>query len=168
MDADRIYVGNSGRGSRRPLVAVAAGASGKITMNAADRAAGRIVWIQNASGPGMASPVAIDGRVYVVSRGILSCHDAGTGKRLYRTRLPGASSIAASLCAVDGKLLVLDESGTTFVVKPGETFQLIAKNSLPGLFWSTPMITQNAFLLRSADRIYCVRKSNNAKDGAEK
>ena len=154
MDADRIYFGNSGPGRRGPLVAINAGASGTFTLTAGKP---NFAWVADASGPGMASPVSADGFLYVVSRGILSCHDSLTGRLAYRRRL-GATSVAASLWTTKDALYVLDEKGTTYVVRPGAKFELISKNSLPGLFWSTPMVTSNSLLVRGTDRVYCIRK----------
>lgn len=121
---------------------------------------GGIAWIEEASAPGMSSPVVVDNRVFVVSRGIMSCHDAVTGKRLYRTRLPDASRVAASLWAADGMLLVLDETGRTSMIQVADKFKLINTNSIDGLYWSTPSI--NSLLLRSADTLHCVKESSAA------
>ncbi len=156
-DTDRVYFGNSGPGRRGPLMAVNAGGSGKLRYDRSQEGEGDVAWIESASGPGMASPVSHAGRLYVTSRGVLTCHDAATGRRLYRARLPGASSVAASLWAADDKLFILDESGTTFVVKIGDEFELLGKNALEGLFWSTPSVAGDSLLLRSAGKLHCVR-----------
>ncbi len=154
-DADRIYFGNSGRSSRGPLVAIAAGAEGELDIEDETSAEG-LVWVQPSSGPGMASPVVVDGKLFVLSRSILTCHDATTGERIYRNRLP-AKSVAASLWSTNNQLFVLDEAGNTFVVDVKDDFQLVGENSLSGLFWSTPAVSTDCLLLRAADRLYCIR-----------
>ncbi|MEO1528119.1 MAG: PQQ-binding-like beta-propeller repeat protein, partial [Planctomycetota bacterium] len=107
FDAERIYLGQSGRTSRGPLVAVNAGAAGALTYDSlGDKG---IAWIQDSSAPGMCSPVVANGFVYVLSRSILSCHDAATGERLYRERLKDASSVTASLWAAGDKIFGLNE-----------------------------------------------------------
>ena len=154
-DSDRIYFGNSGRNSRGPLVAIAAGATGELNVEDPASADG-IVWVQPSSGPGMASPVVVDGKLFVLSRSILTCHDAATGERIYRNRLP-AKSVAASLWSANNNLFVLDEAGDAFVVEVGDTFQLVGENSLSGLFWSTPAVTTDCLLVRGSERLYCIR-----------
>lgn len=160
FDAERIYLGNSGPASRGPLVAVRAGAAGALNLKSS--VAEGISWVQRNSGPGMASPVAYRGHVYVVSRGILSCHDAESGKRLYQQRLPSAKNISASLWASQDKLFVLDESGKTFVIAAGPKYQLLGKNLIDGLYWSTTSVGNDSLLLREATQLHCIRKRSDS------
>lgn len=153
FDEDRIYFGQSGRNSRGPLVAINAGATGQLTLDAVGDS---LAWAEDSSAPGMCSPVVLDGCVYVLSRGILSCHDAATGERLYRERLRNASSVTASLWAAGDKIFAINESGETSVIRSGKEFELLGSNSIDGLFWSTPSITKSALLIRGADKLYCI------------
>ena len=154
FDQDRIYFGQSGRNSRGPLVAVNAGATGDLTFNSLRSSdAG---WAVDSSAPGMCSAVALDGRVYVLSRGILSCHDAQSGQRIYRERLKDASSVTASLWAAGNNIFALNESGKTSVIRSGSEFQLAGTNEIGGLYWSTPTATPSSLLIRSADKLYCI------------
>ncbi|MGI9471452.1 MAG: PQQ-binding-like beta-propeller repeat protein, partial [Rubripirellula sp.] len=105
-DEGRLYLGNSSRNSRGPLVAVNAGASGEMSLDSIGD--NQVAWVEDASGPGMCSPVVVDGRVFVLSRGILSCHNAETGERIYRERLQNASSVTSSLWASDGKVFAIN------------------------------------------------------------
>lgn len=155
FDADRIYFGNSGRNSRGPLVAVNAGAAGELTLDSLGTEG--VAWVEQTSAPGMCSPVVVSGRLYILSRGILSCHDAVSGKRLYRTRLPNASSVTASLWAAGENLYALNESGETAVVKVANDFKLVTSNKIPGLYWSTPSVVGDALLIRDASQIHCLR-----------
>ena len=52
----------------------------------------------------------------------------------------------------------MNEAGETFVVGAGDKYELFAKNELPGLYWSTPTIAHDSLLLRSADKLHCIRK----------
>ncbi len=154
-DSDRLYFGYSGRASRGPLVAVNAGATGELTLES--KSDEGLAWVQDASGPGMASPVALQGRVYVVSRGVITCHDAASGERVFRSRLPGASNIAASLWAEGDQIMALDESGSTYVIDAGAEFKIRETNKLSGTFWSTPSVGPKELLLRSSNWLYCIR-----------
>lgn len=154
FDGDRLYLGQSGRASRGPLVAINVGATGDLTLD--DLGDKAVAWIQDKSGPGMCSPVVAGSFVYVLSRGILSCHDAATGERLYRERLDDAASVTASLWTNGDKVFSLSESGTTAVVAVGKEFKLADDNSLTGLFWSTPSASESALLIRSASQLHCI------------
>ncbi len=161
FDRERIYLGQSGRNSRGPLVAVNAGATGELTFDSVSE--NGLAWIEESAAPGMCSPVVLDGRVYVLSRGILSCHDAKTGARLYRERLENASNVTASLWASGDKVFTLNESGETSVIKSGGKFDLVGSNSMEGLFWSTPSATATALLIRSSDKLHCIRNLQSDK-----
>ena len=155
FDQDRIYLGQSGRTSRGPLVAVNTGATGDLTFG--DVGDNGLAWVANSAAPGMCSPVVLDGRVYVLSRGILSCHAATTGERIYRERLKNASSVTASLWAAGDKVFALNEAGETSVIRSGNEFQVAGTNTIPGLYWSTPTATSTSLLIRSADKLHCIR-----------
>jgi outer membrane protein assembly factor BamB len=156
LDADRIYFGNSGRTSRGPLIAVNAGAAGRLSLDSiSDKG---VAWVARTAAPGMCSPVVVSGRLYVLSRGILSCHDAESGERLYRSRVPDASSVTASLWAAGENLYALNESGETAVIEIGDQFKLVRSNEMPGLYWSTPSVIGDALLIREASKLHCLRK----------
>ncbi|MDC0279102.1 PQQ-like beta-propeller repeat protein, partial [bacterium] len=155
FDEERIYLGQSGRNSRGPLVAVNAKASGELDFNSIGDDG--LAWVEESAGPGMCSPVVLDGRVYVLARSILSCYDSTSGERLYRERLKNASSVTASLWAVGGNVFTLNESGETSVIKSSNEFDLAGSNSIEGLFWSTPTATETDLLIRSSDKLHCIR-----------
>lgn len=160
-DGGRLFFGNSGPGSRGPLACVEAGAIGELEYTLG-QSSKHVPWTRAGSGPGLASPVASKGLVYVSGgTGILSCYESATGERVYQKRLPGAGSIAASLWIAGDKLFALDESGKTFVVKAGREFEVLETNQIEDLFWSTPAIAGESLLLRGADRLYCIRDTGN-------
>jgi len=159
---DMIFFGNSGPGSRGPLAAVAANAKGTRAMTLG-QSTDWMAWTRAGSGPGLASPVAHDGLLYVTGgNGILSCYRTRDGEMLYKERLPGASSVAASLWIAGDHLFALDEKGKTFVIPTGPEFMVKRTNQIKGLFWSTPGVAGDSLLLRSADKIHCIRTTNKA------
>ena len=84
------------------------------------------------------------------------------GELIYKERLPDASSVAASLWIAGDQLFALDEKGKTFVIATGPDFKVTRTNQIEGLFWSTPSIAGDSLLLRSADKIHCIRASSKA------
>ena len=155
-DAERVYFGNSGPMSRGPLLAVPRSAKGLLDLKAEEPAA--ISWKTDRAGPGFASPLVHDGLIYIVaSTNILTCHDAATGKQVYKERLPDLATVVASPWAAGDELFVMDEAGLTNVVRLGRDFEILRSNDLPGLFWATPAVAGDALLLRDAGKLYCIR-----------
>jgi outer membrane protein assembly factor BamB len=148
------------RGSFAQLFAIKAGASGELTLPEGERANQGVAWSRTNSGPGIPSPVVLDGRLYVLeySGGMLGCYDSQTGQRIYRERIPRLQQSAASLLACGSIIYALAEDGTMHQIKAGSKFEVCGTNKLDGMFWATPAIVGDAFLLRSADALYCVKK----------
>ena len=105
------------------------------------------------------SPLVYLGHVYVFSRNgaVLTCYDAATGKQVYRERVTGAKNIWASPWGNDGKVYILDDSGTTVVLKTGPSFDVLQKNTVDDTTWATPAAADGAIYLRGVDYLYCIK-----------
>jgi len=159
---DLLYVGSASMpfNSDRPLFAVRPGSSGDLTLPQGQKASAAIAWCQPQNGPTMPSPLAYDGCVYIVQEtGLLTCHDAKTGERFYKERLPrDEGRFTTSPWAYDGKVFVTSEEGNTFVLRAGQMFQLLGKNAFPDdMFMATPAIANGSLYLRGRDYLYCIR-----------
>ena len=155
FDGEHVYFGNSGPMSRGPLLAVPADADGVLDLTKPEPA---IAWRADRAGPGFASPVVHDGIVYIIgSSNILASYDAATGEQIYKERLPGAAQVVATPWVAGDELFILDEAGTTTVVRAGPEFKVLHTNRLEGLYWGTPSVAGDALLLREATRLSCVR-----------
>jgi outer membrane protein assembly factor BamB len=106
-----------------------------------------------------ASPLLYEGRLYVLEGqgGLVSCYDARTGKRVYKERIPGARGFTSSPWAYAGKVFCLDENGTTHVLQAGPRFQVLGKNPLGEMSWSSPAVAGGSLFLRTVDHLYCIR-----------
>ena len=94
--------------------------------------------------------------------GFLSCRDARTGKEIYdkhRINSEGTSTFTASPWAYNDKIFCLSEDGDTFVVQAGPTFKLLGKNSLGEMTLSTPALTHDSLIIRTASRLYRIRNT---------
>jgi outer membrane protein assembly factor BamB len=101
------------------------------------------------------SPIAAGACFFVVSdRGTLSCLAAKTGKYLWQERLGRHHS--ASPVSADGKLYFPDDDGTTFVLRAGPKFELIAKNTLPDGCRASPAVSGGQIFLRGLKHLYCI------------
>ena len=157
-DENRIYFGNSGPRSSGPLLAVGANMSGKQAFQADTEFEG-LDWSRMQSGPGMPSPVSIDGKVYITGRGTMSCYNAEDGSEVFpKARVEGLKSAAASFWADSERVFVLDESGQTFVFAVGDEMKVLGVNQIDDLFWSTPSVAGNSLLMRGVSKLYCIRE----------
>jgi outer membrane protein assembly factor BamB len=89
-----------------------------------------------------------------MDNGVLVCLDGKTGKEHYRERLGGACN--SSPVASDGKIYLSNNDGTTFVVKAGEEFLLLATNKLSERITASPAITGNWLIYRTDSHLYCI------------
>ncbi len=157
-DAERLYFGQKAPQSNPPLYALAAGATGDLSPAGNSTDLKSQAWALKGSAPGVPSPVAVDGLLYVLADGLLSCHDAASGERLYKERLGEKGIFAASPIVVGDKLVALDEFGSATVLRVGPEFEVLGRGKLDDVFWSTPAVAGSALLLRGVDHLYCVRK----------
>lgn len=142
-------------GHREPnLLAIRLGREGDLT------GTGAIVWTNNRGNAYTASPVLHHNKLYFVSdSGMLSCLNAVTGEPYYRQqRLPKAYNFKASPVGAGGKLYLATEDGDVVVVKMGETYEVLAVNTLTDqTFIATPALAGGSLYLRSQDALYCIR-----------
>jgi outer membrane protein assembly factor BamB len=155
-DDERVYFGNSGPRSNGPLVAIGNQANGEFTFDSQNQSE-QVAWFQMQAGPGMSSPIAIADVVYVPSRRIMTAYDTVEGKRLFKERLD-LQSTAASMWGASDYVFLLDETGQTLVIKTGPQFEVVGKNKIDDLFWSTPAVAGKSLLLRGANKLYCIRE----------
>jgi outer membrane protein assembly factor BamB len=136
------------------LMAIRLGREGDLTGTDA------VAWTQTKGNSYTPSPVLFDNKLYVLTdTGMLSCYNARTGEPYYQaTRLPKTYSFKSSPVGANGKLYMASENEDVVVVKMGETFEVLATNTMPGeTFIATPAIANGEIYLRSKARIYCIR-----------
>lgn len=159
-DRRMLYVGSVTRstGSSGSLTAVRAGARGRLSRKDTDEDSA-VAWSVRRSAPELASPLLYRDRLYTFSQhgGVINCFHARTGERLFRERLPAAGGFTSSPWAAKEHVFCTDENGKTFVLSAAEpTLQIVRVNELKGMFWSSPAVSGNILLLRSAEHLYCI------------
>lgn len=149
----------------KPLFAVRAGASGDISLKEGEESNGGVAWYHKQGGLGTASPLLYEGHLYVLEErgGLLNCYDAKTGEKVYKERIAGARGFTSSPWAYEGKLFCLDDAGTTHVIKTGAEFEILGKNALGEMCWSSPAVANGAVLLRTVDHLFCIRNSGKGQ-----
>jgi outer membrane protein assembly factor BamB len=143
-------------GYRNPnLMAIRLGREGDLTGTDA------IVWSQQKGNSYTPSPVIYDNKLYVLTdNGMISCYNAKTGVPYYhQTRLPKTYSFKSSLVGANGKLYMASEQEDVVVLKMGETFEVLATNTMKDeMFIATPAITGGELFIRSQKSLYCIRE----------
>ena len=100
-------------------------------------------------------------RLYVLmDRGFVACFDPVSGEAVYKAqRLPKGNGFTSSPWAYGGKIFCLNEDGATYVLKAGDSFEVLHTNQLADedMGMATPAIAGDRLLIRSAARLYCIR-----------
>jgi outer membrane protein assembly factor BamB len=116
----------------------------------------KLDWQSTRLPTGYGSPLYYQNRVYAVSdKAVVNCVDAVSGKHLWTERLDG--SVHASPVAAGGKIYVVNQEGTTFVLDPNGSPRLVAENALPLKdVLASPAVANGAIYLRSENALYCI------------
>ena len=147
-----VYLMSGYRGNRLYAVDLAR-ARGEISGSDA------IVWSHDRDTPYVPSPVLHDGILYFIksNSGILSAHDAATGRRLYGPeRLPGIRDVYASPVVANGRLYITGRDGTTLVLATGPEMQVLTINRLDDSIDASAAIVGDEIYLRSQQYLYCI------------
>lgn len=141
-------------GYRNPrLMAVRLGRTGDLTGTDA------IVWETTRGTSYTASPALHDGRLYIIAdNGMMSVFDAATGTPHYlQQRLPKPYNFKASPLVVNDRVYLASEEGDVVVVKTGNTFEVLATNTLADQsFIASPIVVGSQMFLRSRTHLFSV------------
>ena len=159
-----LYVGSGSQGeANRPLMAVRPGAKGDISL-AKDQDANEFVQFRLPRFSAYtSSPLVYRGRVYAVNdNGILQVADAKTGVEIYKARVGGGgNTFSSSPLASQGRIYLLSEDGDMFVLRAGDSYQEIAKNSLGEMSLASPAADRDSLFVRTQTRLYRITGLND-------
>jgi len=138
----------------RPIYAVRSTARGNISLPKDQTSSAAVAW-SNTAGTYIPTPIYYEGILYTCgNEGILTAYDAKTGERLYRARVGGGGSFAASPIAADGRLYFANEDGDVIVARTGRTYQELARNEMQEVIMSTPAISDGLVIVRTLGHVY--------------
>ena len=101
------------------------------------------------------SPASIGKYFVVVSdSGKASCLEARTGRLAWNKRI--GREHGASAVTVQGHVCFVSESGVMTVIRPGEEFVEVARNTLGEEMHASPVITQGQWILRGEEHLFCI------------
>jgi outer membrane protein assembly factor BamB len=118
-----------------------------------------IQWTFDRDTPYVPSPLLYEGVLYFLksNNGILSVFDAATGKPHYQLqRLEAVPEVFASPVGAAGRVYIPGRDGKTVVLKHGNTFELLAVNTLDDGFDASPALVNNELYLRGYKHLYCL------------
>ncbi|HEU5163098.1 MAG TPA: PQQ-binding-like beta-propeller repeat protein [Thermoanaerobaculia bacterium] len=129
------------------------GAKGDITSTPA------IAWTLDRDTPYVPSPLLYEGILYFLktNNGLLTAVDAKTGKAHYQAqRLDAVPNVFASPVAAAGRIYIVGREGTTAVIKPGPTLEVLGASTLDDHFDASPALVDGEMYLRGVKNLYCV------------
>jgi len=99
------------------------------------------------------------GLLYNVNwNGVINCLDPLTGKEVYNAKLGTAGSFIASPVASDGRIYIVDEMGTIYIISDGSTFKLLAEIPMKDICMTAPAITDGMIYFRTQHYLFAVGK----------
>jgi outer membrane protein assembly factor BamB len=148
-----VYV-TGGYPPARPIYAVKPAARGDISLPKDTTSSDAIAW-SNSSGTYIPTPIYYDGILYTCSNdGVLTAYEARSGERLYRARVGGGGSFAASPIAADGRVYFANEDGDVIVARAGRTYEELARNQMKEVIMGTPAISDGLIVVRTLGHVY--------------
>jgi len=157
-----LYVGSGSQGeANRPLMAIRPGATGDVSLGQDQTANAFVAWLQPRFSGYTPSPLVYRGRVYAVNdNGILQVADAKTRVEVYKARVGGGGhTFSSSPLASQGYVYLTSEDGDTFVLRAGDRYDEVAKNSLGEMTLATPAAGADSLYLRTQTKLYRVRNT---------
>jgi outer membrane protein assembly factor BamB len=117
-----------------------------------------IVWQYEKGTAYVPSSILYGDYIYLMTdRGILTCLEARTGKKVYEGgRIPVPATFTASPVAFDGKILLTSEDGDTYVIKAGPKHEVLATNSVGEPVYASLAISDGMIFIRGEKNLYCI------------
>ena len=159
-----LYIGSGYLGDQnRPVFAVRPGGSGDISLRGSETENEFIAWSQPQAAPYNTSQILYGDVLYtLLDRGFFTAHDARTGEEIYpRRRIAVGAAFTASPWAYDDRIFALSEDGDAYVIRAGETFEVVGRNPLGEFTMATPAIAHGSLFIRTRSKLYRI-----GEDGA--
>lgn len=150
---------NSAHGKNSPIIAVKTSATGDITLTGDETSNFGVLWSLPRGGSYIHTMLLYRNLLYNVNwNGTINCLDPLTGKEVYNAKL-GNTSFIASPVASDGRIYIVSEEGTVYVIKDGSTFKLIAEVPMKDVCMTAPAITDGMIFFRTHHSLIAVGKT---------
>ena len=120
-----------------------------------------IVWKHTRSTPYVPSPIVVGDQIYFTASNssVLTSLDLTSGKPVFGpVRLEDLGNVYASPVATKDRIYFTGRDGTTVVIRPGKTLEVLATNRLGEPVDASPAIVRNRIYIRSASSLYCLEE----------
>jgi outer membrane protein assembly factor BamB len=155
---DLIYF-NSAHGKFSPVIAVSTAAKGDISLKGNETSNQFVKWSRPRGGSYMHTMLLYRGKLYNLGwNGLLSCLDPESGREIYNGKLGDSKSFVASPVASDGRIFVIDEDGTVYILQDGNEFKLLNQITLGDKSLTAPAITDGMIYFRTQKYLWCIGK----------
>ena len=161
-----LYVTNA-HGGPSPIYAIRPTAKGDLDAAAgiesngeqADSTSDSFAWRIDKGGSYMSTPIVYGDQIYVATaRGVVRSFDAGSGERVFQSRLGSKAGVIASLVAGDGKIYCASENGTVYVLQHGRDTNIVGKNKMGAPCLATPAISEGTLFIRTTKRLIAIKQ----------
>jgi outer membrane protein assembly factor BamB len=150
---------NSAHGRNSPIIAVKTNATGDITLKDTETSNEYIEWSLPRGGSYMHTLLLYKSRLYNVNwNGAVYCLNPITGKEIFNAKLGKTKSFIASPVASDGKIYIVDEEGTVYIMEDGDEFKLLYEVPLNDICMTAPAITDGMIIFRTQKYLVAVGK----------
>jgi outer membrane protein assembly factor BamB len=129
------------------ILAIQPDGSGNVTKS-------KIVWRTNRGVAYVPSPI-IEGDCFLIvsDSGVAHCFNAADGKILWQERM---GEHHASLVSANGLVYFLNDYGVMHVVRPGASYELVARNEVGEKTFASPAISDGQLFLRGDKHLLCI------------
>jgi outer membrane protein assembly factor BamB len=151
---------NSAHGRTSPIIAIKTSATGDITLKDGETSNSGVVWSIPRGGSYMHTMLLYRNLLYNVNwNGSINCYDPVSGKEVYNAKLGSSKSFIASPVASDGRIYIVDEEGTIYIISDGKTFKLLAEIPMNDICMTAPAITDGMIFFRTQNNLFAVGKN---------
>jgi len=136
------------------LLALRPGGSGDINTS-------HLAWKSTRSLPYVASPLAMDGRVFTIKNGgLASCYRTTDGTPLFQDqRIDAPGDYYASLVGANGRVYITSQRGILHVLAASDQLQILNKIDLKEPVFATPALVGDVLFLRTEGHLYAFREA---------
>ena len=120
-----------------------------------------VLWSRTDAGPYVSTGVLYEDLLYYTKSrdAILVAANPKSGEKVIEeTRLPGLSSMYASMVAAKDRIYITSREGTVLVIKHGPKLQVLATNEFDEGIDASPAIVGKQMFIRGQRHLYCVEK----------
>lgn len=150
---------NSAHGKSSPVIAVKSTAIGDITLKEGETSNSFVQWSIPRGGSYIHTMLLYRNRLYNIAwNGTINCYDPATGTEIYNSKLGKSKSFIASPVASDGRIFIVDEEGTVYIISSGDKFNLIKEIQLNEICMTAPAIADGNIYFRTQNYLYAVGK----------